>query len=58
MIKLMLRDSVQHVIEIVPLAGDAIAKSQVRQSGNRFDESIVNAFRLRDGLTPCGLRGL
>src|SRR5260370_26230144 len=54
MIELMLRDAVEHVIEIVPLAGDAVPKPRVGQSGDSFDENIVRAFRGRYGLAPCG----
>ena len=37
MIKLMLRNPVQHVIKVIPLARNAIAKPRIRQGRNCLD---------------------
>ena len=52
MIELVLRDSVQHVIKVVPLAGNAITEARVGQSSDGFYECIVRASRLSYGLAP------
>jgi len=53
----MLREAVQHVIEIVALPGNAVAETIVRKSRHGFDQRIVSAFGIGDGLAPGGLRG-
>jgi hypothetical protein len=52
MIKLVLRNSVKHVIKIVSLAGNAIGETRVAQSGNGFHQCIVRAPGFRYGSTP------
>jgi len=52
MIKLMLRNPMEHVIEVVTFAWDAITEARVRQSGDGLHQSFVRTFRFGDGLAP------
>src|SRR5689334_11449924 len=54
MIKLMLRQTMQHVMEVVPLSRNAILKSFIGQRRNYLDEFIMRTLRLRNRLAPCG----
>jgi len=54
----MLRDSVQHEIEIVFLARHALAQAGLGQRRNRRHQHIVRPFCLGDGFAPCGFSGL
>ncbi len=56
-VELMLRDSVQHEIEIVSFAGNALAEARFRQRSNRLHKHIMRVRRLSNGLTPCGVGG-
>ena len=58
MVKLMLRNSVQHVIEIVSLAGNSIAQPRLGQPGNRLHQHIVRTLGMSNGLPPRRFRGL
>ncbi len=58
MIKLMLRDPVQQVIEVVPFPRTAVGKSRVRQSGNGLNQRLVRPLRRRDSLAPRRFRRL
>ena len=53
-VKLVLRDAVQQMVEIVFLAGDAIAKAGLGQGRNRLHQRIVRALGVSNGLAPCG----
>ena len=53
-IKLMLRDPVEHEVKIIFFARNPFAQSGLRQSSNRFDQYIVRALRVRHGLAPRG----
>ena len=46
MIKLVLRDPLQHVAEVISLSGNTVVEARVGQGRNGFDESIVRASRL------------
>lgn len=52
MVKLVLRDPMQHVIEVVTLPGNTVAEARFGQGSDGSDEPIVRAFRFRDGLAP------
>ena len=56
-IKLVLRDSVQHEIEIVSLPGNAIAQARLRQRRNHLHQHIVRALCLSNRLAPRCLSG-
>jgi len=56
MIKLMLRDSVEHVIEIVPLPGNNLMEALVRKTCYRAHQRIVGLFCPRQRFAPFGLR--
>ena len=43
MIELMLRDPVQHVIEVIPLPRHAVAQPRIGQLGGSLDERLVMA---------------
>src|SRR6202161_4414786 len=48
----MLRNPMQHAIEVVTFAWDAITEARVRQSGDSLHQSLVRTFRFGDGLAP------
>jgi hypothetical protein len=54
MIELMLRDSVQHVIDIVFLPRNAIAQPRLRQGRNRLHQPIMRPLGACDSLAPRG----
>ncbi len=56
-VKLVLRHSVQQMVEIVFFAGDALAKAGLRQRGNRLHQHIVRALRLSERFAPRSLGG-
>ena len=56
-VELVLHDAVEHVGEVVALAGDAVSEARVGQRCDGFLESVVGAFGLRDGFAPCGFGG-
>ncbi len=51
-IKLVLRNSVQHEIEVVFLAGNALPQPRLRQRRNCLHQHCVCALRVRNGFTP------
>src|SRR5579864_8111327 len=53
----MLRDAVEHVVEVVALAGNAVAQPRFRKSSNGLDQPFMSSLRGGDGLAPRGLRG-
>jgi hypothetical protein len=52
MVKLVLNNSIEHVREVVALAGNAFAEARVGKSRDGFDESLVYASGLGYGLAP------
>src|SRR5215831_17711714 len=56
MIELMLRDAVKHVIEVVALAGNAVAQARFRKGCNCFHKLIVSFLCRRNCLSPRGFR--
>src|SRR5258708_20893030 len=56
-VEFMLRDSVQHEIEIVFLARNALAQARVGQGRYSFHQHIVRALGLSDGSAPGGFGG-
>ncbi len=52
MVQLVLSHAVQHKVEIIFLAGDALAKPRFRQGPDRFHQHIVGALRVGDGFAP------
>ncbi len=54
----MLREAVKHVVEVIALAGNAVAQAISGQSGDGSDQSVMRMFRFGDGLAPRGRGGL
>ena len=57
MIEIVLRHSVQHMVEIVFLAGNALAQARLGQPRNRLHQHIVRALHVCDSLAPRGVGG-
>jgi hypothetical protein len=55
MVKRVLRHSVQHKVEIVPLSRNPLAQAGIRQGRNRLHQHIVRVLRMCDGLAPRSL---
>src|SRR5580700_7546533 len=51
-IKLMLRDSVQHEIEIILLTGNALAQAGLGKRRHGLHQRIMHTLGVRDSLTP------
>ena len=56
MVELVLCNAVKHVIEVVLLAGHAIAQAGIREAGYSLHKPVVRPFRLGDGLAPGRFR--
>ena len=57
MVELVLRDSVQHEIEIVSLARNPLAEARLGQGRHRFHQYIVRAFDMSHGFAPLRFSG-
>lgn len=55
-IEFMLHDPMQHVIEVVSLAGNAVTQAGLGKSGDGSYKSIVRVFCLSYGFAPPPFR--
>src|SRR5580692_5091947 len=54
----MLRDAMQHVMEIIFFPGNPLAEPGLRKFGNRLHQHVVRALRMSNSFAPCRIRWL